>query len=224
MPDGWQRIRVLQYFTHLPPTQVFLSENLHNSSFQVLSSGKTWNRHTTSYQINNALICPPIQMNTTTCKNRANPLDSWDGHTTNYRSNDTLKCPPTQMNTPALQVLPQGKTWDGHKTSYQINNALICPPIQMNTTTCTKRENPLDSWDGHTTSYRINHALICPSLDQPLRYHSICDFHEASDICAYHVVHPVAFFCAELYRRVVGVRMNVHHDSMEFFVNLLGSP
>ena len=125
---------------------------------------------------------------------------------------------------PTLQVLPQGKTWDGHKTSYQINNALICPPIQMNTTTCTNRANPLDSWDGHTTSYRINHALICPSLDQPLRYHSICDFHEASDICAYHVVHPVAFFCAELYRRVVGVRMNVHHDSMEFFVNLLGSP
>ena len=128
-------------------------------------------------------------MNTTTCKNQANPLDSLDGHTANYRSNDTLKCPPTQMNTPVLQVLPQGKTWDGH-----------------------------------TTNYRINYALICPSLDQPLRYHSICDFYEASDVCAYHVVHPVAFFCAELYRRVVGVRMNVHHDSMEFFVNLLGRP
>lgn len=163
---------------------------MHNSSLQVSPQGKTWNRHTTSHRLKYALICTPIQMNTTTCKNRANTLDSWDGH----------------------------------KTSYQINNALICPPTQMNTTTCTNRANPLDSWDGHTTSYRINHALICPSLDQPLRYHSICDFHEASDIRAYHVVHPVAFLCAELYRRVVGVRMNVHHDSMEFFVNLLGRP
>ena len=190
MPDGWRRIRVSQYFIHLPPTQPFLSENLHNSSLQVLPQGKTWDGHTTSYQINNALICPSIQMNSTTCTNRANTLDSLDGHTANYRSNDTLKCPPTQMNT----------------------------------STCKNRANTLDSWDGHTTSYQINNALICPSLDQPLRYHSICDFHEASDVCAYHVVHPVAFLCAELYRRVVGVRMYVHHDSMEFFVNLLGRP
>ena len=158
-------------------------------ALQVLPQGKTWDGHTTSYRINHALICPPIQMNTTTCTNRANTLDSWDGHKTSYQINNALICPPIQMNTTALQVLPQGKTWDGH-----------------------------------TASYRINHALICPSLDQPLRYHSICDFHEASDVCTYHVVHPVAFFCAELYRRVVGVRMNVHHDSMEFFVNLLGRP
>ena len=66
--------------------------------------------------------------------------------------------------------------------------------------------------------------IACPCrklpLDDALSHHCMSHFHEASDVCTFHVVDESVGLCAVL----DALLMDVVHDAMETLVNLFFAP